>query len=63
MGVKRVESTREVVADLAQRTRQPAERVERVYKEQLAIIGKDAKVTQFVALLAKRRAQEILIRH
>jgi hypothetical protein len=33
-----------------------------VYEQQLAILESDARVTVFLAILAKRRAQEVLSR-
>ena len=58
----RVEPAQDVIDDLAKRTRRPVEQVKVVYEQQLAILEADARVTVFLAVLAKRRAKEVLSR-
>jgi hypothetical protein len=58
----RVEPAQDVIDDLAKRTHRPVEQVKVVYEQQLAILEADAKVTVFLAVLAKRRAKEVLSR-
>ena len=59
----RSEPVQDVIQELARRTGRPVEQVRSVYEEQLAILGSDARVTAFLPVLAKRRAQEVLRAH
>lgn len=58
----RVESAQDVINDLACRTQRPVDEVRTVYEEQLALLEADAKVRIYIAILAKRRAHELLSR-
>ncbi len=57
-----IEPAHEVIEDLAKSTHRPLEHVKRVYEQELASLEADARVTTFLAVIAKRRAREKLSR-
>ena len=52
----------DVIHELARHTHRPVEEVKRVYERQMAALEADAKVTAFLAVLAKRRTRDELSR-
>jgi hypothetical protein len=56
----RKEDTKTIVQELASSTNQPEELVSRLYAQALADFGHDARIVDYVPLLAARRVRENL---
>lgn len=56
-------SSRTVAEALAQETQRPIEEVQQIYEEALSELATEAKITQYLGVLASRRAKLRLREH
>ena len=56
-------NSRAVTEAIARETQRPIEEVERIYQEALRELASDAKITQYLGVLASRRARMRLRQH
>jgi hypothetical protein len=54
---------RSTTEEIAKDTDTPAEDVEKIYEQELSSLASDAKITQYLGVLATRRVRLMLRRH
>lgn len=55
--------TRAVAEAIARETHTSVDEVQRIYEEELSELASDAKITQYLGVLASRRVRERLKKH
>ena len=56
-------SSRAIAEAIASETEQSVEEVQRIYEQELTELASDARITQYLGVLASRRVKERLKKH